>query len=113
MVNKHKQKQDCIPVGCVPPTRHHTGGLPGQRPPCGQTPVKQKCIPVGCIPSAFMVISGDVCLWSRECLSKVPGGIHPPGQTPPAQCMLGYILPVQCMLGYTPSPVNRMTDRHV
>ena len=32
----------------------------------------------------------------------VHAGIHPPGQTPPVQCMLGYTPPAQCILGYTP-----------
>ena len=47
--HKNRKKQECIPVGCVPPTHYHTGGLclgalpfspedpPGQRPP-GQRP---------------------------------------------------------------------------
>ena len=44
-------------------------------------------------------------------------GRHPPGQKPPAQCMLGYTPPcpvhagihpppAQCMLGCTPSPLS-------
>ena len=46
------------------------------------------------------------------CLSVIlfTGGvsvIHPPRQTPPCQCMLGYTPTAQCMLGYIP-PVQCM-----
>ena len=69
---------------------------------------------------------GGVCLWSRWGVSATPLqadtplGRHPtPGQTPPAQCLLGYTHPLpsacwdthppaQCMLGYTPPPAQCM-----
>ena len=31
-----KDKQECIPVGCILPACYRMGGLPGQRPPPGQ-----------------------------------------------------------------------------
>ena len=32
-------KQECIPVGCVPPTRYRTGGgLPNRNPPLDRDP---------------------------------------------------------------------------
>ena len=34
-----------------------------------------------------------------------PEDRHPPGQTTPAKCMLGYTPPAQCMLGYTPQQI--------
>ena len=33
-------KQECIPVGCIPPTCYHTGGSLWQRPP-GQRPLER------------------------------------------------------------------------
>ena len=38
MISINKSKQECIPVGCVPPTLCHMGGLPGQRPPMDRDP---------------------------------------------------------------------------
>ena len=36
-------KQECIPVGCVPPARNHTvGGLPDRDPPGQKPPPKQR-----------------------------------------------------------------------
>ena len=36
-------KQECIPVGCVPPTLYRTwGGLPGQRSPLDRNPLGQR-----------------------------------------------------------------------
>ena len=48
--HKNRKLQECIPVGCVPPTHYHSGGLclgalpfspedpPGRRPPWTETP---------------------------------------------------------------------------
>ena len=30
---KLKGKQECIPVGCIPPACNHTGDLPDRNPP--------------------------------------------------------------------------------
>ena len=81
-------KQECIPVGCVPPAQWPSGG----------------CLPGGCLPRG---VSCDLshhafditCTLSRHQLSVNTSAA-------------AYIVWPRCMLGYTPPPhVNRMTDR--
>ena len=92
-------KQECIPVGYVPPAAVAIGGgvclsACWDTPPLGvglETPQARPLnFPLGC---------GLGNLQSML-------GCHPPGDL--LQSMLGYHL--QCMLGYHPTPVNRITD---
>ena len=45
---------------------------------------------------------GVICLWVWGWLSLGLGDVHPPGQTPPAHCILGYT--------YPPPPPDRILD---
>ena len=85
-------KQECIPVGCVPPT------------------------------SVAVSVSLVSAWWRGEVVvdttRQTPPGRHPLRQTPPGQTSPRQTPPLgrhplpHCMLGYTPTPVNRMTDRY-
>ena len=78
------QKQECIPVGCVP---------------SAEVTFERGCLPRGCVSAqGVCVCPGGVSAGGGVC----PGGVFLVG------CLPGGCLP-QCMLGYTP-PVNRMTD---
>ena len=64
-------KQECIPVGCVPPAHNHMGGLP-DRDPCGQKPPPTET-------------PWTDTLWTEIPLDRDPCGQRPPGQRPPGQ----------------------------
>ena len=80
-----KKKQECIPVGCVPPARYCMGGSPWQRPPGHRSPRQR--------PS-----------WTETPWTETPWTENPLDRDPPV------MWPVMHAGTETP-PVNRMTHR--
>ena len=84
-LHKIKKKQECIAVGCVPPVRYRTGGLPDRDPP-GQRPPRTET-PLG-----------------RDPHRQRPPGQRKPRETPPVMWQVMHA-------GTETPPVNRMTHR--
>ena len=95
LTNQHKHRQECIPVGCVPPAAVAIpGGLPlgvGLETPQPDAPKIPLNFSPGCGPGNLQGMLG-LKTPLRDLLQGMPG-YH-----------------LQCMLGYHPPPVNRITD---
>ena len=89
-------RQECIPVGCVPPTRYHTGSLcPGgsNRDPLGKEPPGQRLPP-----------------WTETSPGQKPPGQRPPRQRPPMDRDLQW---TETSLDRHPSPPREQNHRQV
>ena len=75
------------------------------------TEKKQECIQVGRVPSAAVAISGGGVSDRGGCLPNGGWGCLPRREVCLRGCQPGGCLPRWCIT--SPSPVNRMTDRHV
>ena len=82
---KADSKQECIPIGCVPPARYRTWkSPPGQRPPSPWTETPWTETPLDRNPQTETLLDRD----SLDRDPPIPG-LRPPGQRPPSRGQTG------------------------
>ena len=111
IVVKIYYEQECIPVGCIPPTHYHMGGLHDRDPP-DRDPLNRDPFTETPQQSPWTETPWIETLPHRDPRQRHPGQ-RPPDRDPPRQRPLGQRTPSHVTYGACwdrDPPVNRITD---